>query len=53
VTSWTNPSVFTPTGGIFNTRAQYGMAMTGTMPIPSDTTHTSVNARAFASDRPA
>ena len=27
--------------------------MTGAMPIPSDTTHTNVNARAFASDRPA
>src|SRR6185503_20617471 len=27
--------------------------MTGAMPIPSDTTHTKVNARAFASDRPA
>ena len=34
-------------------RAQYGIAMIGTMPIPSDTTHTNVNARAFASDRPA
>src|SRR4051812_6759201 len=27
--------------------------MTGTMPMPSDTTHTNVNARAFVSDRPA
>ena len=27
--------------------------MTGAIPIPSDTTHTNVNARAFVSDRPA
>ena len=45
--------MFTPAGGIRSTRAQYGIAMTGAMPMPSDTTHTNVNARAFASDRPA
>ena len=53
VTSSTRPSVFTPAGGILQYARQYGIAMTGTMPIPSDTTHTNVNARAFASDRPA
>jgi hypothetical protein len=42
-----------PAGGILSMRAQYGIAMTGTIPMPSETTHTSVNARAFASDRPA
>jgi hypothetical protein len=31
----------------------YGTAITGTMPMPNDTTHTNVNARAFVSDRPA
>jgi hypothetical protein len=45
--------VFTPEGGIFESRAAYGIAMTGAMPIPSDTTHTNVNARAFARERPA
>jgi hypothetical protein len=29
------------------------MAMTGAMPMPSDTTQTNVNPRACASDRPA
>ena len=46
-------SVFTPGGGVVKMRAPYGIAMTGAMPMPSDTTHTNVNARAFASDRPA
>jgi hypothetical protein len=49
----TNPSVFTPGGGIRGIRAPYGTAMTGTIPIPSDTMHTNVNARALASERAA
>ena len=49
----TSPSVFTPAGGIVAIREKYGIAMTGVMPIPSDTTHTNVKARAFASERPA
>jgi hypothetical protein len=48
VTTSTSPSVFTPAGGVLSTRAQYGIAMTGTIPMPSETTHTNVNARAFA-----
>jgi hypothetical protein len=34
-------------------RERYGTAITGAIPIPSDTIHTDVNARAFASDRAA
>ena len=45
--------MFTPVGGSRKTRAQYGIAMTSAMPMPRDTTHTSVKARAFASDRTA
>ena len=33
-------------------RIQYGIAMTGAMPIPNDTTHTMVNARALAAMKP-
>src|SRR5262249_26267769 len=47
----TSPSVFTPAGGIRGIRATYGTEMTGAIPIPSDTIHTNVNARAFASER--
>ena len=47
----TSPSVFTPGGGMLGIREMYGTAMTGAIPIPSDTIHTSVNARAFASER--
>ena len=49
----TSPSVFTPRGGVRGTRATYGTAMTGAIPIPSETTHTKVNARAFDSERTA
>ena len=34
-------------------RERYGTTMIGIMPMPSETTQTSVKARAFASDRPA
>src|SRR6266540_6504782 len=53
VVTSTSPSVFTPKGGIRKMRAQYGIAMTSAMPMPSETTQTNVNARALASDRPA
>jgi hypothetical protein len=49
----TSPSVFTPGGGMLGIREMYGTAMTGTIPIPSDTIHTKLNARAFASERAA
>jgi hypothetical protein len=45
--------MFMPGGGVRGTRITYGIAMTGAIPIPSDTIHTSVNARAFASERAA
>jgi transposase len=38
MTSSTRPSVFTPGGGILNSRAPYGIAMTGVMPIPRHNT---------------
>jgi hypothetical protein len=34
-------------------REMYGTAITGAIPIPSDTIHTNVNALAFASEREA
>jgi hypothetical protein len=46
-------SVFKPGGCIVSIREKYGIAMTGAMPIPNDTTHTKVKARAFASERAA
>src|SRR5262245_33145733 len=49
----TRLSVFTPAGGVRGIRAMYGTAMTGTIPIPRDTIHTNVNARAFESERAA
>ena len=36
-----------------STRERYGIAMTGAIPMPNDTTQTRVKARAFASARPA
>ena len=45
--------VGTPGGGMRNIRAPYGIAMTGTIPIPSETMHTNVNAGAFTRQRAA
>ncbi len=41
-------SMFTNGGGVVNIREPYWIAMTGAMPMPSDRTHTKVNARVFA-----